>query len=103
MSETLSLAPAFVLGLLLGVFFFGGLWYTVRRGVVSKEPVLWFFGSLILRICITLTGFYYISGNQLERLIVCLIGFGAARIIVRRLIRAEKKPAYLPRESGGAS
>ena len=48
MSEFLSLAPALAAGLLLGVFFFGGLWWTVIRGVSSPRPALWFFGSMML-------------------------------------------------------
>ena len=47
MNETLSLVLALVAGVLLGAIFFGGLWWTVRKGVSSKQPALWFFGSLL--------------------------------------------------------
>ena len=36
-------------GALLGAFFFGGLWWTVQKGVASERPALWFLGSLLLR------------------------------------------------------
>jgi F1F0 ATPase subunit 2 len=85
MNETLSLAPALVTGLLLGVMFFGGLWWTVRKGLSSKHPALWFFGSLLLRMSIALAGFYFVSGGHWERLLVCLLGFVMARLIVTRL------------------
>ena len=49
MSDTLALALAFLAGALLGVFFFGGLWWTVQKGVASETPALWFLGSLLLR------------------------------------------------------
>ena len=49
MNETLSLVLALVTGVLLGAIFFGGLWWTVRKGVSSKRPALWFLGSLLLR------------------------------------------------------
>ena len=39
----------FVAGALLGAFFFGGLWWTVQKGVTSEQPALWFLGSLLLR------------------------------------------------------
>ena len=39
-----SLAPALAAGLLLGAFFFGGLWWTVRKGVVVPTA-----GALVLR------------------------------------------------------
>ena len=57
MNEILSLVLALVTGVLLGAMFFGGLWWTVRKGVSSKQPALWFFGSLLLRTSIALAGF----------------------------------------------
>jgi len=87
MNETLRLAPALVTGVLLGAMFFGGLWWTVRKGVSSQRPALWFFGSLLLRMSIALAGFYFVSGGHWERLLVCLLGFVTARLIVKRLTR----------------
>ena len=87
MNETLRLAPVLVMGVLLGAIFFGGLWWTVRRGVSSQRPALWFFGSLLLRMSIALAGFYVVSGGHWERVLVCLLGFVTARLIVTRLTR----------------
>jgi F1F0 ATPase subunit 2 len=87
MNEALSLTLAMVTGLLLGVMFFGGLWWTVRKGFSSKQPGLWFFASLMLRMSIALAGFYFVSGGHWERLLVCLVGFFLARLIVTRLTR----------------
>ena len=84
MNETLSLASAMVTGVLLGVMFFGGLWWTIRKSVSFKQPALWFFGSLLLRMSIALAGFYFVSGGHWERLLVCLLGFVLARLIVTR-------------------
>ena len=68
MNETLILAPPLAAGLVLGAFFFGGLWWTVRKGVSSKQPALWFFGSMLLRMSIALAGFYFVGGGHWERL-----------------------------------
>ena len=87
MNETLRLAPALATGLLLGAMFFGGLWWTIRKGVSSGRPALWFLGSLLLRICIVLAGFYFVSGGVWERLLTCLLGFVIARLLVMRLVR----------------
>ena len=104
MNETLTLALAWVTGGVLGTIFFGGLWWTVRKGVSSKQPALWFFGSLLLRMSIALTGFYFVSGGHWERLLVCLFGFVMARLIVSRLtgppIEHHNSPA---KEAGRAS
>ena len=59
---------------MLGAIFFGGLWWTVRKGVSSKQPALWFLGSLLLRMSIALAGFYFVSGGHWERLLVCAPG-----------------------------
>jgi len=102
MNETLSLVLALVTGVLLGAMFFGGLWWTVQKGVSSKRPALWFFGSLLLRTSIALAGFYFIARGHWERLLVCLLGFIIARLIVTRLTRAAEKPACLAREASHA-
>ena len=85
--------PAFALaaGLLLGTIFFGGLWWTVRKGISSKSPALWFFGSLLLRMSIVLGGFYLIGRGDWHRIVVCLLGFIIARLIVMRLTRTPAK------------
>jgi len=99
MNETLSLVLALVMGVLLGAMFFGGLWWTVHKGVSSKRPALWFFGSLLIRMSITLAGFYFVTGGHWERLLLCLLGFVIARFIVTRLTRSTKKATYLAQEA----
>lgn len=74
-------------GAVLGVGFFGGLWWTVRRGFASAQPALWFFGSLVLRMTITLSGFYLIGGTQWHHWLAALAGFAMARFVVQRLTR----------------
>ena len=44
MSDILTLALALLAGALLGVFFFGGLWWTVQKGVASEQA-----GALVPR------------------------------------------------------
>ena len=95
MNETLILVLALATGVLLGAIFFGGLWWTVQKGVSSKRPALWFFGSLLLRTSIALVGFYFIARGHWERLLVCLFGFVMARVIVTQLSRVEDKPCTL--------
>jgi len=90
MNETLTLILAAGAGILLGVLFFGGLWWTVRRGLASHRPVLWFFGSLLLRTSLALAGFFLVAGNQWQRLLACLGGFVLARVVLTRWLRPAK-------------
>jgi len=102
MNEILSLVPALVTGMLLGAMFFGGLWWTVQKGVSSARPALWFFGSLLLRTSMTLVGFYVVSDGHWERLLVCLLGFTIARLIATRLTRIAERPTRVKEEAGHA-
>ena len=103
MNETLTLALAWLAGGLLGAIFFGGLWWTVRKGVSSPQPALWFFGSLLLRMSIVLAGFYFVSGGQWKRLVACLVGFIIARVVVTWLMRPSgKTPNRLSQEASHA-
>ena len=91
MNEPLSLASALATGVLLGAIFFGGLWWTVRQGVSSRQVALWFLGSLLLRMGVALAGFYFVSGGDRERLLLCLLGFVMARLVVTWLTRPSKE------------
>jgi F1F0 ATPase subunit 2 len=103
MNETLTLVSAWVAGLFLGAIFFGGLWWTVRRGVSSKRSAVWFSGSLLLRMGIALAGFYFVGRGHWERLVVCLLGFVIARFIVTRLAGPPvEHPNSLAKEAGHA-
>jgi F1F0 ATPase subunit 2 len=100
MNETLMWVLAWAMGVLLGVMFFGGLWWTVRKGVLSKRPAIWFSGSLLLRTSIVLAGFYVVSSGRWERLLVCLLGFVMARLIVTRLTRPSGESLTRPAQEG---
>lgn len=82
---------ALLAGLVLGLFFFGGLWWTIQKGLTSKYAGLWFFGSLIVRTGVLLTGFFLVADGHWQRLVACLIGFIVARWIVVRL-KQDKRP-----------
>jgi F1F0 ATPase subunit 2 len=83
-NELLSMALATLGGTALGAIFYGGLYLTIRRGIESKTPALWFSGSLLLRTALVLVGIYGISGGNWHRVIACLPGFMLARVIVTR-------------------
>jgi len=104
MNEFLTLALASVAGILIGLIFFGGLWWTVRKGISSKQPALWFFVSLLLRMGITLLGFYFIGRGDWQRLVACLLGFVIARFVVMFLTGSSiEDQTRVKQEAGHAS
>ena len=93
MSEILSplLALALGVGALLGAVFFGGLWLTMRRGLASSRPGIWFMGSMLLRTGIVVAGFYFLLGLPADGwkvLLAGLLGFLLARLAATRLLPA---------------
>jgi F1F0 ATPase subunit 2 len=87
MNDLTTLLLAFLFGVLLGMLFFGALWLTIRRGLSSDAPGPWFFASLLLRMLLTLSGFYLVGHGDWRRLLACLLGFVLARIAATRLTR----------------
>jgi len=92
-NEIIFIALAGLAGAALGTLFFGGLWWTLRRGLASSRPALWFFASLVLRLSLTAAGFYVVAGDDWRRLLACLLGFVLARWVVVRLTRPAPSPA----------
>lgn len=87
MNDMAGLVFAFIAGGLLGVFFYFGLWWTVKKGMSSTKPALWFGISMVARTVIALAVFYAVGGNHFQRLVACLAGFIIARLIITRFIR----------------
>ncbi len=88
MNDTLSLVVALVAGGVLGAVFFGGLWWTVRNGLSSRRPALWFFVSMVVRMSIVMAGFFVVGREDWKRLVACLVGFVIARLLVTWLTRS---------------
>lgn len=87
MNDYWVLIASFITGAALGIFFFGGLWWTVLKGVQSKRPGLMFSLSMLIRTGVVLAGFVIISQGHIERLALCLLGFFIARGAVMRRTR----------------
>lgn len=96
MNDAATFTVVLLAGVLLGALFFGTLWWTVQKGLTSKIPVLWFFGSTLLRMSFTLAGFYLVARGDWRKLLVCLLGFVIARIVVTRLTRTTKNGIHAP-------
>ena len=80
------LFSAFVAGMALGIFYFAGLWQTVKKMPSSEHPMRLMLTSFLIRVVIVLTAFYFIMGGQWERLTVALIGFVIVKTLLTRKI-----------------
>jgi F1F0 ATPase subunit 2 len=91
MSETSGVLTAVLAGLVLGIVFFGGLWWTVRRALSSGQAAIWLSGSFMARTVITLAGFYFAGQGDWRRMVGCVVGFLGARVCVVRFTRLKER------------
>jgi F1F0 ATPase subunit 2 len=101
MTDTGALLLAFMAGVLLGTLFFIGLWWSVRRALQSPRPTLWLLGGGALRLSLAVAGFYLVGGGQVGRLLACLVGFVAARMVVMRVVGRTPAPGVGTPVEGG--
>jgi len=87
MTESLKVSGAILGGFALGVFFFVGLWWTVRRGVISVQPAVLFLGSMVFRTLAVMAGFYCLGRGDWRNIVGSLAGFVLARLFVTRNAR----------------
>jgi F1F0 ATPase subunit 2 len=90
-SEVLWLLLAGAAGVLLGIFYFGGLWLTILQLERIHQPVLLFAASFLGRTALVLVGFYLAADGHLDRLAACLVGFFLPRLFFVRWAQAPKK------------
>jgi F1F0 ATPase subunit 2 len=86
-SEIGVVTESLAAGVLVGGLFFGGLWWTVRRGLTAATPALWFGVSALARMAIVLATLYYIARTGWASLLACLCGLLIARVVITRLTR----------------
>ena len=85
MNDTFILLLSAAGGGFLGVFYFAGLGWTLRKSIHSRWAALWFSFSFLLRSSVCLFGIYWIGENDFLRILACLVGFLVARTIVMKL------------------
>jgi len=87
-----SIVMALLAGVALGLFFYAGLWLTVRRLLTAEHPVLITLGSFWIRVAAVLAGFVFLARQGPGHVAVAMAGFAAARLAVSRLI-PERRPS----------
>jgi F1F0 ATPase subunit 2 len=91
MNDWLWLVLALVVGAGLGLFYFGGLWLTIRSLPHSRSPALTTLLSFLLRTIAVLPVFYFVMDGRVERLAAAMLGFILARQLLFRRLAAGSK------------
>jgi F1F0 ATPase subunit 2 len=89
-------------GVLLGIFFYSALWFTVRSLPRSRHPVLLTLGSFWGRTLTVLTAFLFLMQGRWEYAAACLVGFIAGRLTVSKMLHPKPFTAGSAENAGGA-
>lgn len=102
--DATALGTSFACGLILGGFYFFGLWWTIRNLTRLRAPALVIVVSFLVRSGIVMAGFYIVMADRWENLLMALAGFTLMRLwLVRRLQPAplQARPEGLKEGSKG--
>ncbi len=83
-----NIVIALVVGIALGVFYFYGLWWTVRR-LNSPHAAILLPVSFLVRGAVVVGGFYLVMDGRWQSLLAALAGFIAARIVIVSRLKKE--------------
>lgn len=97
----LLISLAVIPGAMLSLFFFGGLWWTVRRIDSDDHPARLLLTSFIVRTAVVLAGFYALGQWRWEAIAVAAAAFVITRFGVTRYL-GPAAPVD-PAEAGGPS
>lgn len=84
MTEIAALAGSLLIGLGIGLVYFGGLWLTMRAVPDAKRPRLLTAASFMGRLGVAVFGFYLISGGGWQRPAAAVAGFILIRLVLAR-------------------
>lgn len=90
-------AVALAAGMFLGAAYFGGLRWTVARGLASARPALWFGASLLLRLALLGAGLLAIFRIDLRFGLAAAAGIMVVRVLVLRIPAAAAATAGVKR------
>lgn len=102
-----KLGIALAAGVAVGLFYFGGLWLTVRRLSDAKRPHVWVLVSFAARtvVAVAAVGLMAWLGGW-QTLAACMVGFIAMRLVTARIWGpggAKPKDDAAPAETGQAA
>ena len=73
-------------GAIIGLFYFGGLWLTLKKLTTSDHWGLWLGVSFLVRSTITVSAFWLLAAGDWRRILALATGFTVVRFLsVKRL------------------
>lgn len=88
----MSLLLAVISGFAIGVFFYAGLWLTVRWMLVTRHPVWLTVASFWVRTLVTIAAFLLVMNGRWENALAALAGFALGRAATAWLPHKGEQP-----------
>jgi F1F0 ATPase subunit 2 len=81
-----TLTLLFIIGMGVGLVFFGGLWLTVRALPTAKYPTALALASFWGRTALTVVTFAWLLSRDWKSVLMLLLGFLGGRLVVARCV-----------------
>ncbi len=95
--EADELILGFLGGIVLGLVFFGGLYWSVNQLPTVKYPGLLMMASMFVRMAILLTGLYFLMAGDIKHLLAAVVGVMLVKFVMIARVR-KHSPAPTERE-----
>jgi F1F0 ATPase subunit 2 len=83
----------FIIGIILGILFFGGLYLTVGKLNEVKNPSFLVIFSFIIRMVILLGGLFYLSKKGYQAILLALMGIVLVKFIMIFMVNKPSEKA----------
>lgn len=88
-TNPILLGLSFIWGAALGLFYFGGLWITLKHISRANRPKSWLGLSFVIRISFIMIGFWAIIRKDPAAFILTILAFFITRFILMRTLGRE--------------
>lgn len=89
---------SFLIGLLIGVLYFGGLYYSTQKFNDVRSPGLFMSLSMLIRMGILLVGLYYLAQSGYKSVLIGFLGIMIIRFVSVSKVKRETSDINLERE-----
>ena len=72
----------FIGGILLGIIFFGGLYWSIKQLSKAKYPAILMSISALVRMGVLIVGIYLLSDNNIKNILSILLGVILVKIVM---------------------
>jgi F1F0 ATPase subunit 2 len=79
----------FIGGILLGIIFFGGLYWSVNQLSKVRYPAVLMIVSILVRMGILLLGVYLLADNSIKNVLAVVVGIILVKVIM--IFKVQKK------------